>query len=420
MRARHAVLITCLVGVGWLLAPVIAASEGDTFWRAIKTLTFDDPAVRGAQGEQREYARALQRVIQGEEGSENEVLRLCDDARDARFRRESRRVCAELLAAASRWAELDARQRESEARGSNDGGRAVAAEFSKLPPATLDFPDGPTVLPTRLNHVTGSPMVEVAVNGHKRWFWVDTGARLTVLASDVAQATGIAPLGIGVTEAHGATTRTVPARPAVIHDLALGEIRFRNHPVVILRAEDMRFKAFGLFTLLKIDGILGWNAISQLDVEIDYAQPRVVVRRPVRRATAIRNLFWLGQPLIRGSGPDGADFVFFLDTGARSSWASPELLRKTQARVESERTRKVSGAGRRDEATKVRTIAPVEARVGDCSVRLNEVRENRLPMLVLVDGFAGVDLAGRGWMRLDPTNGVFECRPQPPAVANAQ
>jgi hypothetical protein len=407
---RRRLLRTLLVGAGWLLATAASAGEPEAFWRAVKALSFDDLAVREAQGDKREYALALQRMIEGDEAGEDALRRLCE-AGDPQVRGESRRVYAGLLAAGSRWAELENRQRETEP----DLPREVITEFGKLPPASLTFPDGPVTLPAKRGRLTGTPMIPVTVNGHRRWFWVDTGASLTLLASDVAKATGVAPLGAATTRAGTATTRMVGARPTVIHDLALGGIRFRNHPAMILRAEDMRARLFGIFTLLKIDGILGWNALSQLDLEIDYSQPRVVLRRPVHNGTASRNLFWLGEPLVRGRGPDGVGFVFSLDTGGRRSFAMPEFLRKTKARVEGERTQRVGGAGG-SERLPVRRIAPVEARVSDCAVRLSEVREEWRPeRLVLLDGFVGVDLAGRGWMRIDATNGRFECRPRPPA-----
>jgi hypothetical protein len=89
----------------------------------------------------------------------------------------------------------------------------------------------------------------------------------------------------------------------------------------------------------------------------------------------------------------------------------PEFLRKTNARVEGEGRQRVGGAGG-SERMAMRRVAPVEARVSGCSVSLTEVREEWRPeRLVLLDGFVGIDLAARGWIRLDPKNGRFECRP---------
>jgi hypothetical protein len=321
-------------------------------------------------------------------------------------------VFTEILAVESRWAEIDAQEPDSASDVANDG-RALSAEYRKLPRETLTIPDGPVTLPMKRGRFAGTPMIPVTVNGDRRWFWIDTGARLTVLSSDVARKAGVTPLGGDSAQAGTVTARSVAVRPAVIHEFNLGGVRFRNHPAVIIRKEDLRFKLFGLITLLKIDGILGWNALAQLDVEIDYAKPRVVLRRPVRDKTVSRNLFWLGEPLVRGIGPDGIGFVLSLDTGSRHSFGMPELLRKTKARVEGVRVECVGGAGGSDRM-KVRKIAPVEARISDCAVRLSEVREEwRSERLVSLDGFVGIDLMDHGWIRLDATNGRFECRLRP-------
>jgi hypothetical protein len=383
--------------------------ETSAFWRAVKALAFDDLAVRGASGEEREYALALQRLIEGDDVGEHALSRLCE-AGDLRVRRESRRAYAGLLAAQSRWAELERRDRDTESGLPNE----VIAELSKLPPASLIFPDGPVTLPAKRARLIGTPVIPVAVNGHGSWFWLDTGASLTVVASDVAEATGVTPLGTATMRAGTATTRMVEGRPAVIHDLSLGAIRLRDHPALILRSEDLRAKLIGLVTLVKIDGILGWNALSQLDLEVDLAQPRVVLRRPAHDGTASRNLFWLGEPLVRGTGPDGVGLVFSLDTGGRRSFAMPGLLQKTGARVEGVGTQRVGGAGG-NQRLRVRKIAPLAARVSGCSVRLREVREEWRPeRFVSLDGFVGIDLAHRGWIRMDATNGRFECQPRPP------
>jgi hypothetical protein len=387
-----------------------AALTGDSlaFWRSVKALAFDVPAVRAARGDERDYALALQRLIDGDPDGEDALRRLMQ-ADELHLRRKSQRLYVGLLAAGSRWAEIGLQRCEAEPGLPAE----MIAEFAKLPRETLTFPDQAVTLPARRARFIGTPIIPVAVNGHTRWFWLDTGAGLTILSSDAAEATGVAPLGIATTRVGTTTPRTVEARPAVIHELALGGVRFHEHPVMILREEDMRTRLFGLFTLLKIDGILGWDAISRLDLEIDLPAQRVVLRRPAQEGPARRNLFWLGEPLVRGDGPDDSELLLSLDTGGRSSFAMPGLLQKTRVQVEGERKQRVGGAGG-SASMSVRTIAPpLVARVSDCSVQLDEVRaEWRPERAVFLDGYLGIDLAQGGWIRIDATNGRFECRPR--------
>jgi hypothetical protein len=203
-----------------------STEEPSEFWQAVKALSFDDPAIREARGEEAEFALALRQMIDGEEGAEDTLRRL-RDATDTRVREESRRVYTELLAAGSRWAEIDPPERESTSGIENDG-YVLSAEYGKLPPESLVFPDAPVTLRAKRARFTGTPMVSVTINGHSRWFFVDTGARLTVLASDVARAAGVFPLGDESARAGTGTTRNVAVRPAVIHELNLGGVRISN------------------------------------------------------------------------------------------------------------------------------------------------------------------------------------------------
>ena len=379
------------------------------FWRSIKVLAFEVPAVRDARGDEREYTIALRRLIDGDPAAAG-ALRSLIQADDPHVRRKAQRLYVGLLAADSRWAEIELPSCEAEPGLPAE----MIAELAKLPPESLTFPDEPVTLPARRARFIGTPIIPVSVNGHTRWFWLDTGAGLTVLASDTAEAAGVDPLGVATTRIGTATTRTVEARPAAIDDLALGEVHFHNHPVMILREQDMQAKLFGLFTLLKIDGILGWNALSRLDLEIDLSALSVILRRPAHETPATRNLFWLGEPLVRGQGPDGADLLLSLDTGVRRSFGMPGLLQKTRLQVTGERTQRVGGAGG-SAPMSVRTIVPVEATVSECSVPLAEVRDEWRPeRAVFLDGFLGIDLSQGGWMRIDATNGRFECRRDTP------
>ena len=122
--SRRRLLLPAALGAGWLLSTAASAAEPEGFWRAVKALAFDEVAVREAQGEQREYALALQRTIEGDEAAEDALRRLCE-AGDPEVREQSRRLYAGLLAAGSRWAELEDRQRETEIRPAERRDRGV-------------------------------------------------------------------------------------------------------------------------------------------------------------------------------------------------------------------------------------------------------------------------------------------------------
>jgi hypothetical protein len=161
------------------------------------------------------------------------------------------------------------------------------------------------------------------------------------------------------------------------------------------------------------DGILGWNAIRLLDLELSRCNHEVVVRAPVARAGVTINLFWLGQPLVNvGAG------VANLDTGAMSSAlnATADEWRETlPERLPRRRNRVWTAAG-----LHTRTVELVErlaVRVAGHEARFENIMTHPhvhalvgiRPVMVL-----GCDLAERARMRIDFGNGRFDLYPEDP------
>ena len=97
---------------------------------------------------------------------------------------------------------------------------------------------------------------------------------------------------------------------------------------------------------VKIDGIIGFDIIRQLDLELDYGDGVLRLRNPASsRPDAHRNMFWVGLPVIQIMSTDGVPLHFGLDTGAQLTFVTETLLDKLQlapARIES---RRVGGLG---------------------------------------------------------------------------
>lgn len=377
-------------------------------WLALEDAAFTAEAVRRAGPEEQQFARALGALVEGRADDAEPPLReLAATTRDETLQREARRLLARLLAHRVRWAHA-----EAAARGGTDASEdePLLSAFKSLPPETFEASGAEQVLPLERSR-SGSPVVELSVNGRKQRFWIDTGAGLTVVASHVAEACGLRPLGKGEGPVKTATTRVVHARPTVIGELRLGDFVFRNHPALILRRDDLRFRLFGLFTLIGIDGILGWPAIEKLDLTLDLPAQTLTLRRPRPRSEP-RNLFWSGYPIVRMAGPAGEPLLFGLDTGGRRSSARQRLIDKTGVAVVRRGSRRVGGAGGlvRQE---VRNLAPLTLRVDGCKLRFDglETSEREYAAILKLDGILGADLAGQARLRIDAANGRFDCVP---------
>jgi hypothetical protein len=251
----------------------------------------------------------------------------------------SHTVLEALLFSQSKWAELLALPRSG-----GDSEDILTSAYCTCPEEEYIFSSNETTIPMTVSS-TGSPLIEVKVNGSVKRFWVDTGAGLTVLASDVAEQCGVVPIGHQRADASTATTIRVSARPTRVSQLEIGGVLIKNHPAIILNKEDLEFRLFGFIRLMKIDGILGWNAIRNLSLEMDFRNERLTLRRSVRAEGDVGPLFWLGFPIVRLMSSDGTEIIFGIDTCARRTTIRPSILRKLGIYVVGSRRTIIGSAG---------------------------------------------------------------------------
>jgi len=167
---------------------------------------------------------------------------------------------------------------------------------------------------------------------------------------------------------------------------------------------------------VKIDGIIGFDIIRELDVEFDYGESTIKMRNPATsRPEDDRNMFWVGLPVIQMSSEDGIPLHFGLDTGAQVTFVTETLLDKLQltpARVES---RRVGGLGG-EISMRAPVMPDVRLMVRGFPIifRGAAVRAPVYQVLASLDGVLGGDIWNSGIVRIDMTNGVFAIkRPRP-------
>jgi len=235
-----------------------------------------------------------------------------------------------------------------------------------------------------------------------------------MLASDVAADLGIAPLVQDTLEIVTSTGR-VSAMPALIPRLVIGPLVVDNAPTMIVNESMMEMQESrptqpGM--RVKIDGIIGFDIIRQLDLELDYGDGVLRLRNPAAsRSDGNRNLFWVGLPVIRLTSDDGVALHFGLDTGAQLTFVTETLLDKLQLSPARTESRRVGGLG-----GEVSLRAPV---MPDLRVMVRGfpilfkgafVRAPVYQVLASLDGVLGGDVWNSGIVRIDMTNGVFAIR----------
>jgi predicted aspartyl protease len=418
LLVKAAVAAHCLTALACVHNPAAARLPRHiSYWEALAELHPADAVDAARTKSEKEFAEALGNLMSGNiEAAERQFSDLRLNANDSVIRTGSRVVYTATLQYQEKWEKLAALKKEAAAKPELHDRASIelwADAFSKVPPKRFTFRSSQARVNMSMSGV-GTPLIPVKIAGKDYNFWLDTGSSLTMLASDVAKDLNIQPLVSDTLEIVTSTGR-VKAQPVLIPELQLGPLQVENAPSMIVDETMMQMRepeSIMLSKQVKIDGIIGFDIIRQLDVELDYGEGIIRLRNPATSRTENeRNMFWVGLPIIRMSSTDGVPLHFGLDTGAQVTFVTETLLDKLQvspARVES---RRVGGLG-----GEISMRAPVMPDVRllvrgfPLIFRGAAVRAPVYQVLASLDGVLGGDIWNSGIVRIDMTNGVFAIR----------
>jgi hypothetical protein len=240
----------------------------------------------------------------------------------------------------------------------------------------------------------GAPIVPVSINGRPESVWLDSAATLTVLSDEVTARSGVSaatgPLA-GVVGDSG-SGKPLSVRLGLIEQLGLGAAAARSATVAIADHRDLEFSLL-FVTLMKVDGILGWNVLRDLDTEIDYPAARLTLRPPTA-AAGERNLLWLSHPIALATTADGRPLHLGVDTGARVSYLTPRGARK------------VNPSGEIGKSVRDVHIALSGREITFASMPVKTIRDS-----TILDGMLASDVFRQGTLRLRPSAGRIELGP---------
>jgi hypothetical protein len=389
-----------------------------SYWEALAELVPADAIIAARTPSEKEFAEALGNLMSGDLGkAEQRFGELRRTATDSIIRSGSRVIYTATLQYQEKWAPLAALKNEpGETKADRSDKASIelwADAFKNIPPKTFTFRSSSARMPMSMSAV-GTPLIPVRIGGKVYNFWLDTGSSLSMLASDVARDLKILPLVPDTLEIVTSTGR-VKANPALIPQLEIGQLVVRNAPAMVVEESMMEMsepRAIELSTHLKIDGIIGFDIIRQMDLEVDFSENIMRLRDPsVSRPQGDRNLFWVGLPVIRLESTDGIPLHFGLDTGAQLTFVTETLLDKLQLQAARIESRRVGGLG-----GEISLRAPV---LPDLQVMVRRypilfkgavVRAPVYQVLAALDGVLGGDVWNSGIVRIDMTNGVFAIR----------
>jgi predicted aspartyl protease len=392
------------------------------YWEAIADLHPDEAVEAARTPSEKAFAQSLRSLMAGDiDSAEKGFGQLRRTATDSIIRSGSRVIYTATLQYQEKWGLLATIRSESAEPKTDHTDRASierwAAAFKNVPAKTLAFRAQSALLPMSVSAV-GTPLIPVRIGGKSYNFWLDTGSSMTMLSSDVAQDLNILPIVPDTLEIVTSTGR-VSANPSVIPEMQIGQVEVRNAPTMIVTESMMRIsepRPVDQSTRMKLDGIIGFDIIRQLDIEVDYGEGTLRLRNPENsRHLPDRNMFWVGLPVVRLASSDGTPLHFGLDTGAQLTFVTETLLDRLQLQATRTESRRVGGLG-----GEISLRAPV---LPDLRVLVRGfpilfkgavVRAPVYQVLASLDGVLGGDIWNSGLVRIDMTNGIFAVsRPKP-------
>jgi predicted aspartyl protease len=280
-----------------------------------------------------------------------------------------------------------------------------------------NFPAQPVVMPLKLSP-SGTPVIAVWINGQKENFWLDSGTTFSVVSSELARQISIMPINQNMVSASTGTDKKVMVQIAVIESIKIGALEIANHPAMIIRMQDLFFKIPGLFRgfggrrinkIFEVSGILGMNAIKNLNIRIDFKNKKIIITKPENKRPAERNLFWLGYPIVICRSMDGIPLYFGLDTGAKKSILSNTILSKLSPLATNRARMKVWGAGGFVKIN-AQVLPALKIKMAGHIVSFKNITTMQLHQfgLVRLDGILGMDFSmGCSNLTIDLQNGIL-------------
>lgn len=219
---------------------------------------------------------------------------------------------------------------------------------------------------------SGTPIIEVIINGKKVNCWFDTGAGLTVLSSTTAKKCKLKMTSNSQSGATAATGKVISTELGLIDSMRCNGLSIKNHSCLVLNKRDLEFKVLGI-RILKIDAIIGWNFIQEFDVKIENSIKSISFKRSEsEKSRTDHNLIWMGQPMVNCTNSVGEKLLFFIDTGAQEPGVYDPYLAKIDLSKVNAKEVKMGSAGGMVQMTSY-IIPEINLRIGNKSLSIKNV-----------------------------------------------
>lgn len=256
--------------------------------------------------------------------------------------------------------------------------------------------------------ITGSPMINVLINGVNKSFWLDTGALISVVSAETADLCQMT-LDTNQIALETSTDQEMNSQIGEIKDLVISNLVLKNISTVVLPTEVLTIADPALPETIKIDGIIGWDLIKYMDLTIDYKNKTLAISKPIKKEISNKNIIMDGYVLIKAEALNQEGLIFGLDTGANKSNFSPNLVDKLKISDLKSKSNTIAGVGGLKEVHQ-EIMPELDLKINNHLLKLKDL--NSLVYspsdFFQVDGILASDVAQNGVLHIDYTNRLFE------------
>ena len=339
--------------------------------------------------------------------AENSLRALLNTLSDSSKRFIVKKLLVDLFFFKNDWESIIKLDTLYQANLNEENSLELVEAFSKLEPEVVRFYSDSSIVKYDKSY-SGTPILEVLVNGMARHFWFDTGANYTVIASDVAREINIKPINSKTIKALTATSLQINVLPTVLNEFRIGNFELLNHPAIIADELDLRLRLFGSNRITKIDGIIGWKAIQKMDITFEDNSLQAIIRKPKIDPTAERNLFWLGIPFLKIYAEGNIPLIFGLDTGYEKSSITSNIFNKINYDDIYSLTKKISSAGGWT-FSESKNVSRLSVKIDNKNIEFTDIGTilTHQKLFIKLDGIIGSDIFSKNNVRIDILNGRF-------------
>lgn len=390
--------------------------EGIEYWDAMKQLDLEFGPIRTESNAKAQFSQALVLMLNGNHQEAAPILaELVEHSEDSTMVGHAGQLLSGIYMQSYDWDALIALDEKLPGGLDDMNTIALVKGWMTGSKELIHYPKNPQTLAIEKS-ISGVPSVKVKVNGLEQTFWIDTGASFTVLSSDIAEKCGVGKIEGSEARVGTSTDAVIGLGAGVIEKLQIGELTIENHPAYIIPKENLELKLFKILKLVKVDGILGWNAIQNLKLDIDYASNTMVLTEPTQSIHPERNFHHLTSPFVSLMDTNGVRMPFFIDTGANETSLYPPAYALFDTSVAVLTTSKIGGAGGFQEVSKL-TLRNQSLLLGSTRIDFEEI-DGRSSLGNPEEGFVsfygvlGSDVAKDGRLILDYQNGWCGLEPK--------